>query len=90
MEPKKIERINALARKSKSPEGLTEAQKLNVRRQLLQPPQIPPVPGVSVQQADVDVLDLLPPAIGGGVQLGHILQNISKSGRHQPNIAQPV
>ena len=27
MEPKKIERINALARKSKSPEGLTEAEK---------------------------------------------------------------
>ena len=26
MEPKKIERINALARKSKSPEGLTEAE----------------------------------------------------------------
>ena len=27
MEPKKIERINALARKSKSPEGMTEAEK---------------------------------------------------------------
>ncbi|MCI9187077.1 MAG: DUF896 domain-containing protein [Oscillospiraceae bacterium] len=27
MEPKKIERINALARKSKSPEELTEAEK---------------------------------------------------------------
>ena len=27
MEPKKIERINALGRKSKSPEGLTEAEK---------------------------------------------------------------
>ena len=27
MEPKKIERINARARKSKSPEGLTEAEK---------------------------------------------------------------
>jgi hypothetical protein len=48
------------------PEGLAEAQKFDVCRQLL---QAAPVPGIAVQQADVDVLDPLRSA--GCVQLGH-------------------
>ena len=50
-------------------EGLLEAQQLNVGRQLVQAGQLVEVPGVIVQQGDIDVLNLLP--VSGCARIGH-------------------